>query len=118
MIDSTSEWRDAWSAILNHQDRIVGEFELMYTPIVGAGASFGPEAVPTPDDIMSRTTRLHGDYTELRQELTLELNTVDDSMIRPATAVKDYLVPMKRTIKKRDDRKVCENRTMMTQNNS
>lgn len=78
----------------------------MYTPIIGAGASSGPEAAPTPEDVMARTIKLHEDYGELRQELTGELSAVDDSMIRPALAVKDYLAPMRRTIKKRDDRKV------------
>lgn len=56
---------------------------------------------------MSRTIKLHEDYSELRQDLTGELNAVDDSMIRPAMAIKDFLAPMRRTIKKRDDRKVC-----------
>ena len=79
----------------------------MYTPIIGAGASSGPEPAPTPEDIMSRTIKLHQDYSELRQDLTGELNAVDDSMIRPAMTVKDFLAPMRRTIKKRDDRKVC-----------
>ena len=88
----------------------------MYTPIIGAGASSGPEPVPTPEDIMSRTIKLHQDYSELRQDLTGELNAVDDSMIRPAMTVKDFLAPMRRTIKKRDDRKVCRG-GMTTYNN-
>lgn len=83
---------------------MLGEFELLYMPIA---ASAGTQAVETPQEVMDRTLKLHADYVEMRQELLQELNTVDEAIIRPVMAAKDFLEPMKRTIKKREDRKVC-----------
>lgn len=83
---------------------MVGEFELLYSPIA---ATAGTQAVETPPEVMERTAKLHEDYVEMRKELLDELNTVDEAIIRPAMAAKDFLEPMKRTIKKREDRKVC-----------
>lgn len=104
MSESSAAWRDAWTSTLTHQERVVGEFELLYTPIVG---STGSQAAQTPEDVMGRTTRLHEEYVEMRKELLEELNTVDEAIIKPTMEAKDYLAPMRRTIKKREDRKVC-----------
>ena len=49
---------------------------------------------------------MNEEYGELKRELLAEVNTVDERMIRPAMAAKDYLQPMKKTIKKREDKKV------------
>ena len=40
-------------------------------------------------------------------ELLTEVTMVDERMVKPAMAAKDYLQPMKKVIKKRDDKKVC-----------
>lgn len=55
---------------------------------------------------MDRTHRLKEEYESLRVDLLAEINTVDDRMIKPAMEAKDYLQPMKKVIKKRDDKKV------------
>lgn len=55
---------------------------------------------------MDRTSRLKEEFESLRVDLLAEINTVDDRMIRPAMEAKDYLQPMKKVIKKRDDKKV------------
>ena len=40
-------------------------------------------------------------------ELLTEVTMVDEKMIKPAMAAKDHLQPLKKVIKKRDDKKVC-----------
>ena len=40
-------------------------------------------------------------------DLLEEVNQVDERIIRPATDARDYIHPMKKVIKKRQDRKVC-----------
>lgn len=55
---------------------------------------------------MRRTTRLRDDYEALKTDLLEEVNLVDSRMIKPAMDAKDYLQPMKKTIKKREDKKV------------
>lgn len=107
IIDSTKAWRDAWSAILTYQSRLMHEFEGLYAPIIGSSdpASSRP-GVPTPPETLSRTNKLHEEYEDLQKDLLVEVNAVDDRMIRPAQQAKDLLAPMKKTIKKREDKKV------------
>ncbi|PGH05258.1 hypothetical protein AJ80_08366 [Polytolypa hystricis UAMH7299] len=107
IIDSSKAWRDAWSAILTYQARLAQEFETLYQPIVGASEpSAGHPPVITPEATVARTSRLNQDYEELKTELLVEVNSVDERMIRPATDAKDYLQPMKKIIKKREDKKL------------
>ena len=79
----------------------------MYAPIVGAADSYhGHRPVDTPEGTMTRTVRLREEYEELKKDLMEEVNMVDGKMIKPAMDAKDSLSLMKKTIKKREDRKV------------
>ena len=53
-----------------------------------------------------RTAKLKDEYTELKKDLMVEVGMVDDKLIKPAMDAKDSLALMKKTIKKREDRKV------------
>jgi len=55
---------------------------------------------------MARIIRMREEYEELKKDLMAEVNMVDIRMIKPAQEAKDYLQPLKKTIKKREDRKV------------
>lgn len=108
IIEFTSAWRDAWSSLLIHQNRMLAEFNALYAPILGSSdSSTGPKAAPTPRETLARTNKLREQYEELRRELLADITAVDERMIKPATQAREYLIPMKKTIKKRDDRKVC-----------
>ena len=79
----------------------------MYQPIVGAGEGYsGHEPQVTPRSTMERVAKLQEQYIELKTDLLEEVNTVDERLIRPATESRDYIQPMKKVIKKRQDRKV------------
>ncbi|EAU31534.1 conserved hypothetical protein [Aspergillus terreus NIH2624] len=107
IIESTSAWRDAWSSLLSHQSRMLGEFEGLYAPIVGsADTSTSHTPVETPEATIVRTNKLHDEYEELRKDLMEELAAVDQRMIQPASQAKEFMSPLKKTIKKRDDRKL------------
>lgn len=62
--------------------------------------------VPTPEKTLVRTTKLREEYEDLRKDLMGVVNSVDDRMIRPAAQAKDFLAPLKKTIKKREEKKV------------
>ena len=49
---------------------------------------------------------MRDEYEDLKKDLMEEVNMVDTRMIKPAQDAKDYLHPLKKTIKKREDRKV------------
>ncbi|PKX97030.1 BAR and SH3 domain-containing protein [Aspergillus novofumigatus IBT 16806] len=106
IVESTRAWRDAWSSILLHQERMLCEFDGIYAPIIGSSDPTTAKAAPTPEATLARTRRLREEYEELRKELAEELNAVDQRMIRPASQAKEYLAPLKKTIKKREDRKL------------
>lgn len=116
IIDASKAWRDAWSSILSYQHRLIHEFEGMYAPIVGAADSYhGHQPVDTPESTMARTVRLREEYEELKKDLMDEVNMVEEKIIKPAMDAKDSLSLMKKTIKKREDRKVLRPRSLNLQ---
>ncbi|EXJ80376.1 hypothetical protein A1O1_08520 [Capronia coronata CBS 617.96] len=107
IIEASKAWRESWINILSHQHRIVEEFEILYNPIVGAGDGYqGHVPAPTPDHILRRVKRITSDYADLMKDLTGDLAQVDDRLIKPAQVAKDSLQTMRKTIKKREDRKL------------
>ncbi|KIV90790.1 hypothetical protein PV10_05398 [Exophiala mesophila] len=107
IIDASKAWRESWIAILTHQHRIFEEFETIYAPIIGAGDDYhGHIPQDTPDHLVRRTNRIKADYEELKKDLTQDLTQVEDQVIRPAQTARDHLLSMKKTIRKREDKKL------------
>lgn len=107
VIESTRAWRDAWISIATFQSRVTDEFDGLYAPIIGSSETTSPhKPVETDPVVLSRTNRLRREYDELRGDLVEELNAVEERMTRPAENAKESIVPMKKTIKKRNDKKV------------
>ncbi|KAJ5177117.1 uncharacterized protein N7482_002994 [Penicillium canariense] len=106
IIESTKAWRDAWVSIATFQSRMADEFDGLYAPIVGSSET---EALHTPVEtdpaLLSRTSNLRREFDELRGELVQELNLVEQRMSQPVQQAKTYLAPMKKAIKKRNDKK-------------
>lgn len=108
LIDATKAWRDSWKDIFTIQHRLVDEFQNLYNPIVGASEGYSAhEPVLTPEANLERVTKLQEAYVELKSDMLEEVNQVDDRIIKPAQDARDYIKPMKKTVKKRQDRKVC-----------
>lgn len=99
---------------------MVDEFDGLYAPIIGSNESPSPhKPAETNPTILARTNRLRREYEELRGDLAQELNAVEERMTLPAENAKESLIPMKKTIKKRNDKKVSEptgNRTIQIAN--
>lgn len=55
---------------------------------------------------MQRTAKLSQGYEELKTDLLEEVNMADARIIKPATEARDWIQPLKKVIKKREDRKV------------
>lgn len=83
------------------------EFDGIYAPIIGSDETSSPrKPVETDPAVLARTNRLRREYDELRAGLMQELNSVEERLAQPAENAKSSLVPMKKTIKKRNDMKV------------
>ncbi|KAJ5221979.1 uncharacterized protein N7469_010866 [Penicillium citrinum] len=105
--ESTRAWRDAWVSIATYQSRMADEFDGFYAPIVGSSETPSPHRPRETDaTLVGRSNRLRKEFDELREEMIQELDVVEDKMARPAENAKSSLEPMKKTIKKRNDKKV------------
>ncbi|KAJ5756543.1 hypothetical protein N7533_006086 [Penicillium manginii] len=94
--ESTRAWRDAWVSIATFQSRMADEFDGFYAPIIGSSETDSPHRpVETDPALLGRTNRLRKEFDELREEMIQELNTMQ----------KAPWPPMKKTIKKRNDKK-------------
>lgn len=86
---------------------MLDEFDGFYAPILGSSEPTSKrQPVETDPALLARTNRLRKEYDELREDINEELNVVDQRMTQPAASAKDYIAPMKKTIKKRNDTKV------------
>lgn len=86
---------------------MIDEFDGLYGPIIGSSETpSNHQAVETDAVRLARTNRLRKEYDELRTDLVEELGAVDARMTQPAARAKEFLMPMKKTIKKRHDKKV------------
>ncbi|KAI9682651.1 MAG: hypothetical protein M1829_006638 [Trizodia sp. TS-e1964] len=107
IISATTAWRDAWLSILANQYMLVSEFEGIYKPIIGASEDDDVRTgVPTPLETKERTKKLRDVYDDLRRDLSQELALCDMMILKPATDAKESIHPMKKVIKKREDRKL------------
>ena len=112
--EASKAWRDSWRDILGTQERLINTWEQMYAPIIGGNDEYqGHVPVITPATTMGRTSKLQRNYEELRTDLLEEMNNVELRIIKPAQEAKDCLQPLKKVIKKRGDRKVCNRNPSM-----
>ncbi|KAJ5573534.1 uncharacterized protein N7459_007961 [Penicillium hispanicum] len=106
IIDSARAWKDAWVSIATFQSRMTDEFDGLYAPIIGSAENPSRHtAVETDPATLARTNRLRREYDELRGDIIQELDEVDSRITQPATSAKDFLAPVKKSIKKRNDKK-------------
>jgi amphiphysin len=85
----------------------VTSIEELYNPIIGASSDgHGHEPVMTPQAQLERSLRLKQAYTELKTDLLEEVNMTDIRIIKPATDAKEYIQPIKKTIKKRENKRL------------
>ncbi|KAI8966372.1 hypothetical protein F5Y11DRAFT_309038 [Daldinia sp. FL1419] len=106
IIDHTKSWRESWISLAIAQLGIVTEYDGLWDPIVGATDGHGKPAVPTPELQLERTLQLKQAYTELKGELLEEVGLIESTIIKPATDARDYIAPLRKTIKKRENKRL------------
>jgi amphiphysin len=86
---------------------VLNGFEELYNPIIGTTSdSTSHEPTMTPQVLLDRSRNLQQAYTELKADLMDEVNMMDVRIIRPAMDAKEYIQPIKKTIKKRDNKRL------------
>lgn len=85
---------------------IVTEFYTLYDPIVGASDGHGRDSVATPELQLNRTFNLRQAYEDLKNELMEEIGQIEERIIKPATDARDCIAPIRKTIKKRENKRL------------
>ncbi|KAF9869531.1 sh3 domain signaling protein [Colletotrichum karsti] len=106
IVENTKTLRDSWVTVGTTQWAIVKEYEGLYDPIVGATEGHGRPSIATPKQQLDRTFKLREAYSDLKDELIEEVAAIDAQVIRPATEAHDYLQPIRKTIKKREAKRL------------
>ena len=73
---------------------------------MGTSDGHRDDPILTPQHLVERTAKLKETYTELKTELLEEVIMMDARVIRPATDAKEYLQPLRKTIKKRENKRL------------
>jgi amphiphysin len=81
-------------------------FEELYDPIVGASDGHRHEPVMTSQEQLDRTAKLKVVYADLKTDLLEEIAMMDARIIKPAADAKEFLQPLRKTIKKRENKRV------------
>ncbi|KAK4125159.1 hypothetical protein N657DRAFT_643990 [Parathielavia appendiculata] len=107
LIENARMWRDSWAAIASTQLQVVAEYEALYDPVVGAAdGQTARETVQTPELQLQRTFSLRKAYTDLKAELAEEITLIEGHVLKPATGARDCIAPIRKTMKKREDRRL------------
>lgn len=91
---------------MGSQLHIVTEYEGLYDPIVGASDGHGQSLEPTPDLQLHRSYNLKNAYSELKIGLMEEIGMIEDQIVKPATDARDSINPIRKTIKKRENKRL------------
>jgi amphiphysin len=80
----------------------------MYMPFDGSTPDHVPRHTPvdTPYENVQRVAQLQASYSELRNDLGEEVDQIEERIVKPATDARTSIQPLKKVIKKRNDRKV------------
>jgi amphiphysin len=86
---------------------MVTEFENLYKPIpVPSDIAAAKKPAETPQETIERVMRLREAYYELKSDMIEEVNAIERRLIGPAKDAQASLKPMKKVIKKREDKKL------------
>ncbi|KAI7785748.1 SH3 domain-containing protein [Diaporthe eres] len=105
LIESAKSWQESWFTLVNSQLEIANVYASLYDPIVGASDGHGRQTAITPDLQLHRTFALKDIYSDLRTELTEDITSIESRIIAPANNARQNIAPIRKTIKKREDKR-------------
>lgn len=83
-----------------------GEYVTLYDPITGATEAQGRRAEPAPELQLTRTFNLQQAFETTKDEIFTELQAFEAGVIRPGTDARDHIGPLRKTIKKRENKRL------------
>ncbi|KAI0506191.1 hypothetical protein F5B22DRAFT_625102 [Xylaria bambusicola] len=106
IIDAAKSWRDSWINLCSTQLGVATEYDGLWDPIVGASDGLGKLATPTPELQLEQALRLKEVYTDLKADLLDELELIEARIVKPASSAREYIDPLRKTIKKRENKRL------------
>ncbi|PSN74689.1 hypothetical protein BS50DRAFT_567487 [Corynespora cassiicola Philippines] len=104
---AAKQWRDAWTNILAHQLVAVENFYTIYKPLGAKGGEYSSHVpAETPPATLERCAQLQEAFSELKTDMMEEVKDIERKLVVPAKLARDALRPMKKSIKRREDKKV------------
>lgn len=98
--------RDSWHRMTMAQLGAATEYVTLYDPIVGASDGHGRRAEPTPEPLLIRSFNLRQAYSDIKDDLVSEMAAFDLDVIKPGNDARDAIQPLRRTIKKRENKRL------------
>lgn len=83
-----------------------GEYVTLYDPITGATDGHGRRAEPTPEEQLSRSFNLRQAFEDVKGDMLVDIAGFEASVIKPGSDARDYIQPLRRTIKKRENKRM------------
>ncbi|KAG8166480.1 hypothetical protein KVR01_002169 [Diaporthe batatas] len=111
LIESAKSWQESWFTLVNSQLEIANVYASLYDPIVGASDGHGRQTAITPELQLHRTFALKDVYSDLRTELTEDIASIEPRVIQPANNARQSIAPIRKTIKKREDKRLDVEKT-------
>ena len=91
---------------MKRQAAMLADYENIYTPIVGADGHDAEKHAETPREKLERANVLKVNYTELQQDMLEEVAMIEKRIVHPAQDARTSVKAYKKTIKKREDKKL------------
>ncbi|ROV94922.1 hypothetical protein VSDG_07112 [Cytospora chrysosperma] len=111
IIECAKSWQESWISLVNSQFDIADVYANLYDPIVGASDGHGRPSAQTPELQLHRTFKLKEAYSDLRTELNEDIKSIEERIIRPGNDARQAIAPIRKTIKKREDKRFDVERT-------
>lgn len=105
LIESAKSWQESWFTLVDSQLEIANVYASLYDPIVGASDGHGRQTAITPELQLHRTFALKEVYSDLRTELVEDITSIESRIIQPANNARQNIAPIRKTIKKREDKR-------------
>lgn len=83
-----------------------GEYVTLYDPITGATDGHGRRAEPTPEEQLNRSFNLRQAFEDVKDDMLVDIAGFEASVIKPGSDARDYIQPLRRTIKKRENKRL------------
>ena len=106
MIAEARSLRDSWHTMVVTQLGTAGEYVTLYDPIHGATEGGARRSEPAPELQLNRTFNLQRAFEETKDEILTEIQSFEAGVIRPGTEARDSIGPLRKTIKKRENKRI------------